>query len=140
VAPWGFSHYIHIIPPHLIPEHKSVPEHVLSQITAFKENEGDLASGGRQIFQNLYHIPIIRQKFTASLPRILGPMEEELEMAFKEEWEQSWMQKKDPEGWVDIEIFWEAMKIVSRTTNRVFSGEVFCMKDTYALLSGRDTN
>jgi len=140
VAPWVLSQYIHIIPQQLISEHKSAPEHVLSQIMAFQENLGELAIGGREIFTHTYHIPIIRQKLTASLARLLDPIVDELEMSFKEEWEQPWMQKKDAEGWVEMPIFEETMKIVSRTSNRVFGGAVICMKGNYVRLSKRDTN
>ncbi|KAF8428991.1 cytochrome P450 [Tirmania nivea] len=126
VAPWVLSNYIHIIPPHLIPEHKSAPENVLSQVAAFQGENGNQAIGGREIFTHMYHVPIIRQKLTASLAKMLDPMVEELEMSFKEEWEQPWMQTKDAEGWVEMRIFEETMKIVSRTSNRVFGGVVIC--------------
>ncbi|KAF8432588.1 hypothetical protein BGX38DRAFT_244967 [Terfezia claveryi] len=128
VAPWVLSHYIHVIPLQLISEHKSAPEHVLSQAVAFQEDNGDLAIGGKEVFSNLYHVPVIRQKLTASLARMLDPMVEELEMSFKEEWEQPWVQRKNAEGWVEMPIFEESMKIVSRTTNRVFGGAVICIR------------
>lgn len=124
MAPWIMSHYIHVIPLQLISEHKSAPENVLSQAVAFQEEYGVLAIGGSEIFTHSYHVPILRQKLTASLARILDPMVEELEMSFKEEWEQPWVQRKNAEGWVEMPIFEETLKIVSRTTNRVFGGTV----------------
>lgn len=140
MAPWVLSGYIHIIPPQLIQEHISVPENVFSQAVAFQEENGTLPIGGDAIFGNNYHIPIVRQKLTGSLPRILYSMVEELEVAFKEEWEQPWMQKRDTDGWVEMPIFEEAMKIVSRTSNRIFGGAEICMKDTYAWLGRRGSN
>lgn len=129
LTPWFLTNYVHILPPELVSEHKSVPEDILSFTMVFEDVNGVLAMGGRQIIDNPFHTAIIRQKLTMSLERLLEPVHEELEVAFKEEWEQQWVGKEQEGGWVDIPAFHVAtMGIVARTTNRAFSGMSLCRR------------
>lgn len=126
LAPWILTKYVHVIPPSLIAEHTAAPERILSQVVAFHDENGHQSMGGTTIVEAPYHVPLIRTKLTASLPKVMGPMAEELKMAFVEEWDNSWGNKKDANGWVDVALFDDAMKIVSRTSNRVFGGTSIC--------------
>lgn len=130
LAPWNLTNYIYILPPQLISEHKSIPEHILSLVTAFQDENGTQAMGVKILHTgtNNYQIALIRQKLTGSLGRLLEPVREELELAFKEEWEQMWVGKEQEGGWVDVPVFPAAMDIVVRTSNRAFSGELLCRR------------
>jgi len=126
LAPWYMASYVYVLPAHLVSEHKSLPDHIASLRVAFKDENGALALGGIELFDNPYHTILIRQKLTASLERLLEPVRDELETAFKEEWEQKWVGTENEEGWVDIPVFKVAAGVVSRGVNRAFSGMSIC--------------
>lgn len=133
LAPWNLTNYIYILPPQLVSEHKSIPEHTLSLVKSFLDENGSQAMGVRKFHAgaNHYQVALIRQKLTGSLGRLLESVREELELAFKEEWEQMWVGKEQEGGWVDVAVFPAAMDIVARTSNRAFSGDLLCQNKPF---------
>ena len=138
LAPWQLNKYIHILPASLVPELKAAPENVLSLIGAFEEEMGSFTFGDEAIGTHPYHIKLVRQKLTTTFDSFVASMEEEADLAFKEDWEDKWAQRlqvqkseaeggADTGGWVEVKIFEEAMNIVSRVTNRAFVGPPICM-------------
>lgn len=136
IIPHLLTGYTVVLPPTLVAEYKSAPENVLSMAEAFEYANGSQYSfGSKLIVDEPYHGPIIRQKLTGSLDRVLGPLQEEIDMAFREEWESKWESKKaddsgsekgDAGGWNDVKAFEEVMDIVARASNRTFVGAPLC--------------
>ncbi|KAF8471895.1 cytochrome P450 [Kalaharituber pfeilii] len=138
LAPYFFFDYICVIPPSLVGEVKSAPEHVLSQNEAFEDASGGLYSfGDSGLSLNLYHVVIVRQKLTATIGKILGVLQDEIVAAFTEEWDVSWGErakkadfiadeKGDAGGWVDVDVLDDTRNIVARVSNRAFSGLEIC--------------
>ena len=128
LAPWYMASYIYILPPQLVSEHRALPDHIASLRVAFKDENGALVMGGMELFDNPYHTILIRQKLTASLERLLEPVRDEVEAAFKEEWEHKWVGREHEEGWVDIPVFKSAVGVASRVVNRALSGMTICRR------------
>lgn len=136
IIPHLLTGYVIVLPPNLVSEYKSAPEDVLSMSEAFEyENGAQYSFGSKAVVDQPYHGPIIRQKLTGALDRVLGPLQEEIDMAFREEWETKWKsnntddsgsEKGDAGGWNDVKAFEDIMDIVARASNRTFVGVPLC--------------
>lgn len=73
------------------------------------------------IARNPIHEIPIRRDLTRSLGTLIPDIDEELTVGVDEYW------GKDTENWVDVGVFTTMMKIVSRTSNRIFVGLPLCM-------------
>lgn len=126
LAPWNLTDYIYILPPQLVSEHKSIPEHILSFRTALTEEYSTQAMGKLHDPTNPSRTAFLRRKLTGSWGKWLEPVREELKLAFKEQWEQRWVGKEQEGGWIDVPVIPAAMEVVARTSNRAFSGMLLC--------------
>jgi len=134
LAPYQLVGYVHCLPPTLITELKSIPESVFSLGDAFNDDLSlTTIFGSEYLLTHPYHVGLIRYKLTASLAKIYGNLDEEVSYSFKEVWNRKYFtpdadgkQKIDEDGWAALNITDNLMEVISRVSNRVFSGTELC--------------
>ncbi|KAI0714847.1 cytochrome P450 [Earliella scabrosa] len=82
-------------------------------------------SVGKDIHQDQYHVEVVRDKLTRSIPVIFQDIVEELSMAVHEH-----IPTTD-DSWVLVKVLDATQRIVARTSNRVFVGAPLCRNDDY---------
>lgn len=81
------------------------------------------------IFDNKYHIPLIRNTLTRALPSILPIAIEELREVFDETLSLS--NKRSSDGWITVPGLDHTMDIIGRASNRIFVGLPLCRNQEY---------
>ncbi|KAH8686129.1 cytochrome P450 [Tricladium varicosporioides] len=75
--------------------------------------------------QNPIHEGVVRRDLTRSLSGLIPEIVEELEGAISDGW------GSDTQRWNDVVVFETMMKVVARTSNRIFVGSPLCRNDEY---------
>lgn len=110
-----------MLPPTKIHDHLIQPDSILdhkSPQNAFLHSKYTIADD--RIMKKTVHFDIIRRQLTRRLPFVTKSLHEELSLAFDEIW------GKDNNNWSEISAMRTCMKIVSRTSNRIFVGAPLC--------------
>ncbi|KAI0654469.1 cytochrome P450 [Cubamyces menziesii] len=106
--------------PSMIEELRKRPDTELS----FNEGIGEFLQTrytlGQDVHHNTYHIDIIREKLTRSIPTILSDVIDELALAVGEH-----IPTRDG-SWVRVNVLQKARDIIARASNRVFVGLPAC--------------
>ena len=74
------------------------------------------------IVEDVIHEIPIRRDLTRQLGALIPDIEDELAIGIEEYW------GTDTESWKEVGVFETMMKVVSRTSNRVFIGAPLCMR------------
>lgn len=97
------------------------PDNVLSSRAMQMESlQTDWVLLDPAIASNPIHEIIIRRDLTRSLGTLIPEIDEELNVGVDDCW------GKDTENWNDVGLFTTMMKVVARTSNRVFVGLPLC--------------
>ncbi|KAE8444351.1 hypothetical protein EG329_000661 [Mollisiaceae sp. DMI_Dod_QoI] len=81
--------------------------------------------------RNPIHEILIRRDLTRSLGSLIPDIEEELNVSVDESW------GKDTDNWVEVGAFNTMMKVIARTSNRIFVGLPLCRNDEYLNNAGQ---
>ncbi|KAF9533018.1 cytochrome P450 [Crepidotus variabilis] len=114
--------------PALIDDIRKAPESVLSASTALREGLQTDHTVGPHMFDNDYHIAIVRSQLTRSLPRLVPEVHDELIEAFKDYIPLT-------EDWSTVQAYNIVAKLVSRASNRIFVGVPLCRNHDWIDLS-----
>ncbi|PRP86150.1 hypothetical protein PROFUN_03137 [Planoprotostelium fungivorum] len=112
----------------LIDEMRKAPDNELSFPEAVNEILGTEYTLGPAIHHNAYHIEIIRNQLTKSLPLVFGDLVDELQCAFKEIIPAT-------DEWSRINATPSIMKLVARSSNRTFVGLPLCRNPEWIQLN-----
>ncbi|EPS45168.1 hypothetical protein H072_832 [Dactylellina haptotyla CBS 200.50] len=82
------------------------------------------------IADDMFHIPIIRKDLTAKLASVTPAIVEELDLSFKH-YIPKLASEADEKGWQTITMYDLILKVVARTSHRVFIGEELCREEEY---------
>ncbi|KAI9060502.1 cytochrome P450 [Trametes sanguinea] len=112
--------------PELVDELRKRPDNELS----FHEGIGEIVQTrytlGDDVHENTYHVDIIREKLTRSIPTILPDVIDELSVAVEE-----CIPVKGDGSWLQVNVIQAARDIVARASNRVFVGLPACRNQKY---------
>lgn len=109
LPPTGFHH--HLSQPDTILDHKSPQNTFLHSKYTISDD---------RIMAKTFHYEFIRSQLIRRLPLVTQNLHEESSLAFDEIW------GKATESWSEISLIKTCMRIVSRTSNRVFVGAPLC--------------
>ena len=121
-VPVLFSPDIVVLPASLTKEVKDAAETDLSAVSALDTEFGfDKALYSPLINSRPFHIPILRGILTQRLGDLLYEIEEEVGLAFEEEWGPAIRGE-----WTEIDAYTMGMKITSRSSQRILMGLPLC--------------
>ncbi|KAJ3480751.1 hypothetical protein NLI96_g8124 [Meripilus lineatus] len=126
--PLPFHWHVIVSGPKLIEELRKAEEDELSfgeAVAATLQIDHTL---GPEIHHNSYHIPIIRSQLTRNIGAVFSAVKDELSLAFNEIIPPS-------QEWTKVTALPTIMKVVSRTSNRVFVGLPTCQDPDYCALN-----
>ncbi|KAJ7509510.1 cytochrome P450, partial [Mycena galericulata] len=112
----------------LINEVASAPESILSSVGGTQENLQVDLTIGREVFDNAYHIDVVRTTLTRNLGKCFPDIIDEIGCAFAETLE------LDGKDWRLVPGLPTLMTVVARTTNRMFVGLPICRNSEYLKL------
>lgn len=117
----GFNHSILLVPSTQVKWITDQAEHVLNANEMQREVlQTDYSLLDPTLARNPIHELIVRRDLTRYLGALIPDIEEELNIGVDECW------GKDTENWTDVVPFTTMMKIVARTSNRIFVGLPLC--------------
>ncbi|KAK6530131.1 hypothetical protein TWF694_003500 [Orbilia ellipsospora] len=82
------------------------------------------------VADDMFHIPIIRKDLTAKLASVTPAIVEELDLSFRH-YIPKLATKPDEKGWQTVTMYDLILKVVARTSHRVFIGEELCREEAY---------
>ncbi|KAM5535874.1 hypothetical protein V8D89_010492 [Ganoderma adspersum] len=88
---------------------------------------------GPELIDDPYHVDIIREKLTRTLPLIMPDVVDELELAVPH------YIKADDQEWTPVSVMTTMQQIVARASSRVFVGVPICRNEEYLDMSVRFT-
>ncbi|KAH7906709.1 cytochrome P450 [Hygrophoropsis aurantiaca] len=106
--------------PKLVEELRKAPDEYMSFKEASNEGLKLEYTLGYETHHNPYHVPIIRSQLTRNLTALYSEIRDEVIVAFEET-----LQLNDHE-WTTVPALDTAMKVVCRTSNRLFVGLPLC--------------
>ncbi|KAJ6258873.1 Cytochrome P450 monooxygenase paxP [Drechslerella dactyloides] len=83
---------------------------------------------------DLFHVGVIRKDLTARLAAVTPAIVEELDLAFRH-YIPKLATAPDEKGWREVTMYDLVLKVVARTSHRVFLGEELCREEEYLDLS-----
>ncbi|KAH7906708.1 cytochrome P450 [Hygrophoropsis aurantiaca] len=107
--------------PKLVEELRKAPDEHMSFTEATNDALKIEYTLGYEIHHNAYHVPIIRSQLTRNLTALYPEIRDEIVVAFEET-----LQLNDHE-WTTVPALDTAMKVICRTSNRLFVGLPLCM-------------
>ncbi|KAK6500177.1 hypothetical protein TWF481_010529 [Arthrobotrys musiformis] len=117
-----------IMPPSILSEVKNLPGNVM-QIRSL-ETLAVRYTLDKYVATDMFHIPIIRKDLTAKLAAVTPAIVEELDLSFKH-YIPKLATKPDEKGWQTVTMYDLILKVVARTSHRVFIGEELCRDEEY---------
>ncbi|KAI0713160.1 cytochrome P450 [Cerioporus squamosus] len=112
--------------PKMIDELRRRPDEELSFIDGIEDTVGLKYTIGPEPLTDAYHIDIIKEKLTRTLPTVLPNVIDELELAVQE-----YIPTKDDGKWVTITVMPVIQHIVARASNRAFVGLPLCRDEGF---------
>ncbi|KAF3931956.1 hypothetical protein ABW20_dc0101826 [Dactylellina cionopaga] len=109
-----------VLPPTVLAEVKNLSANTLAVRYTFDNYIAD----------DMFHIPIIRKDLTAKLASVTPAIVEELDLSFRHYIPQL-ATKPDEKGWQTVTMYDLILKVVARTSHRVFIGEELCREEEY---------
>ncbi|KAI0795985.1 cytochrome P450 [Abortiporus biennis] len=129
-VPEVFRWHVILTSPQQIEEFRRAPDSSLSFEEAILESLQIEHTLGPAIANNAYHIPIIRTKLTRNIVNFMDNVRDELSAAFEEE-----LGVPENGEWKQLPALATIMKVVARTSNRVFVGLPICRNRDYMELN-----
>jgi len=118
----GFDHSMVLVPVSQVKWIVDQAEHVLNANEMQREVlQTDYTLLDSTLARNPIHELVVRRDLTRYLGALIPDIEDELKVGVDELW------GKDTEKWTDVVVFSTMMKIVARTSNRLFVGLPLCM-------------
>ncbi|KAH6706546.1 cytochrome P450 [Leptodontidium sp. MPI-SDFR-AT-0119] len=128
----GFDHSMVLVPVSQVKWITDQAEHVLNANEMQREVlQTDYSLLDSTLARNPIHELVVRRDLTRYLGALIPDIEGELNVGVDELW------GKDTEKWSDVVVFSTMMKIVARTSNRIFVGLPLCRNDDYLDNAGR---
>jgi len=122
----GFDHSMVLVPVSQVKWIVDQAEHVLNANEMQREVlQTDYTLLDSTLARNPIHELVVRRDLTRYLGALIPDIEDELKVGVDELW------GKDTEKWTDVVVFSTMMKIVARTSNRLFVGLPLCRNDEY---------
>ncbi|KAI0713154.1 cytochrome P450 [Cerioporus squamosus] len=119
--------------PKMVDELRKRPDEEVSFIEGLEEIVHFRFTLGHELFDDPFHVDIIKDKLMRSLTAVLPDVIDELRVAVPD-----YIHAKDNE-WTTVNAMQTTLKIVSRASNRVFVGLPVCRKQEYLDLAVRFT-
>ncbi|KAF3173926.1 hypothetical protein EYR41_004379 [Orbilia oligospora] len=117
-----------VMPPSVLSEIKNLPASIMD-IRAL-ETLAVRYTFDNYVATDMFHIPIIRKDLTAKLASMTPAIVEELDLSFKH-YIPKLATKPDEKGWQTVTMYDLILKVVARTSHRVFIGEELCREEEY---------
>ncbi|KAK6337365.1 hypothetical protein TWF730_002767 [Orbilia blumenaviensis] len=117
-----------VLPPPVLGEIKNLPASIVD-IRAL-ETLAVRYTFDNHVATDMFHIPIIRKDLTAKLASVTPAIVEELDLSFKH-YIPKLATKPDEKGWQTVTMYDLIIKVVARTSHRVFIGEELCREEEY---------
>ncbi|EWC44175.1 hypothetical protein DRE_07000 [Drechslerella stenobrocha 248] len=121
-----------ILPQDMMPETKNLPVNV-ANIRSL-QSLAVRYTFDKYIESDLFHVGMIRKDLTARLAAFTPAIVEELDLAFKH-YTPKIAGQPGEKGWQKVVMYDLILKIVARTSHRVFIGEELCREEEYLDLS-----
>ncbi|TFK45956.1 cytochrome P450 [Heliocybe sulcata] len=125
---------VYVTTPELIDEIRKAPDDVLSFAEATNNELQITYTLGKNVHENGYHIPIVRSQLTKNLAVLFPEVRDEILAAFNDV-----IPKQAETDWVEVPAMASIMKIICRTSNRIFVGLPKCRDPDYIELNTRFT-
>ncbi|KAF3940542.1 hypothetical protein ABW19_dt0207875 [Dactylella cylindrospora] len=117
-----------LLPPSAIAETKNLPTNVID-IRAAKTLCLPYTFD-KYVDEDLFHVGIIKKDLTARLNHMTPLIVEELDLSMKH-YISKLASEPDAEGWQSVGIFDLVVKVVARTSHRIFIGEEICREEGF---------
>ncbi|KAI1793082.1 cytochrome P450 [Ganoderma leucocontextum] len=115
--------------PKMLDELRRRPDHEVSFLEGAEETIQMRYTVGDELFVDPYHVDIIREKLTRTLPTILPDVVDELEHAVPR------YIPTEGEEWTTVNVMTTMQNIVARASSRVFVGIPLCRNEEYLDMS-----
>lgn len=122
-TPSFYGWWVIVSGPELTEALRSLPEDTASLIDLVNETLEVVHTMGQDIATNPYHVTIIKEKLTRSLPGLYHEIQEEVHKAL--------LEHLPADDWTAVNGSQLVMKLVARATNRLFVGLPACREPEY---------
>ncbi|RPD64678.1 cytochrome P450 [Lentinus tigrinus ALCF2SS1-7] len=116
--------------PKMIDELRRRPDEDVSFLAGVEETIQAKYTLGEDAFADPYHVDIIKEKLTRTLPAVLPEVVDELRLAVQE-----YIPAKDEGEWVKVTVMPTMQHIVARASNRAFVGLPLCRNEGFLELA-----